>query len=290
MSGGTFSLTQANDADVRTNGISTITAQEEKELKRVFDYMCNFSIKCKIYAEISDLESWQKAAKAKFNANATPGVNADTKRFDTNFAATQLQIDVLRKKIDDLDDKPDENRSHRKISCTDVMEMFKNLNQKCVKVDVEEMIWEVDEDLDGCVNWSEFKLMFGRNIKDKAGLEPSRLFHLAQFLIYDHNQNGLVSVDETMHMLYARYGRSAPKMESKLKELFGVDMHEFGREGGEIPFSKYLGAVEKVQLESFFRTTRGQNILAKSATIVGSSTMAETMKKMKKLTENEDND
>jgi len=182
---------------------------------------------------------------------ANSGVPINTDRVESNFKATQEKIDEIRQKIQQLESKPD-----KKISCSDIMEMFKVLNQKNQKVEVEEMIWEVDEDLDGFVSWSEFKLMFGRNIMDKSGLEPSRLFYLTQFLIYDHNQNGLVSVDETMHMLYTRYGRS--KMESKLKELFGEDMHETGREGGEITFSKYLSAVEKVQIQTFFGTTKGK--------------------------------
>ena len=65
-----------------------------------------------------------------------------------------------------------------------------------------------------------------RNLHDKTGLEPSKLFNLVQFLIFDHNSNGLVSVDETMSMLYARYGRV--RMESKLKELFGDGLEETG--------------------------------------------------------------
>jgi hypothetical protein len=51
--------------------------------------------------------------------------------------------------------------------------------------------------------------MFTRNATDRTGLEPSKMFFLTQFLIYDHNENGRVSVDETMNMLYARFERSS---------------------------------------------------------------------------------
>ena len=50
-----------------------------------------------------------------------------------------------------------------------------------------------------------------------------------------------------------RYGKA--KMESKLKELFGHNMEETGREGGEIDFSQFSDSFEKSQLNmvsSFF--------------------------------------
>ena len=62
-------------------------------------------------------------------------------------------------------------------------------------------------------------------------------------MIFDQNENGAVSVDETLSFLQARYGRTG--LELKLKELFGEDMVETGSEGGEIDFLTYLDAVNR---------------------------------------------
>ena len=61
---------------------------------------------------------------------------------------------------------------------------MKFLKKKSHKKEIEEMIWEVDEDLDGCLNWDEFKLMYGRNIQDTTGLEPSRMVELLRISNY----------------------------------------------------------------------------------------------------------
>ena len=139
---------------------------------------------------------------------------------------------------------------------------MKTLGKRCTKIEIADMIWEVDENLDGFVDWDEMRIMFERNISDKSGLEPSKLFNLVQFMIFDNDENGLVSVDETTNMLYARYGRV--QMEYKLKELFGEDMTESGTQGGEITFPQYLQAVERIQLKTFINSSTGKAQIAKA--------------------------
>lgn len=47
-------------------------------------------------------------------------------------------------------------------------------------------------------------------------------------------------------------------METKLRELFGENMHETGREGGEITYQDFLQAVEKIQQQTFWSTAQGK--------------------------------
>lgn len=44
------------------------------------------------------------------------------------------------------------------------------------------MIWEVDENLDGYVDWDELQLMYHRNKLDTTGLEPFSLYNIVQVL------------------------------------------------------------------------------------------------------------
>jgi Ca2+-binding EF-hand superfamily protein len=253
---GTFSLTETGEKESTP---LPVTNQEEKELRRVFNMLCDYSRKVRIQSEIEELRHLLTGGKQRLkevNEMSTAIVNLE--RFENNAEACHKRIDELIFELENVAANP-----NKKISIPDVSEMIKKLKggKAPNKLDVQEMLWEVDEDLDQCLNWPEFKLMFTRNILDQTGLEPSRMFFLTQFLIYDHNENGKVSVDETMNMLYARYGRAT--MEKKLKELFGDDMHETGREGGEIQYDKFVAALQRVQLSTFWNTTKGKNIANK---------------------------
>jgi len=144
-----------------------ITVQEEKEVHRVFELLCDYAVKQKLKDEIKDLNNWVTAQRNKTHSeNHDDQINASVQR-----------IDELQRELHAIDTKPD-----RKMSCNDIMEILKKLQHKMNRKQVEEMIWEVDENLDGCLDWNEFRLMFNRNLTDRTGLEPCGMVSFLIFL------------------------------------------------------------------------------------------------------------
>lgn len=79
---------------------------------------------------------------------------------------------------------------------------------------------------------------------------PHMMF-LFLFLIWCSCSCSLYAFPDHLHPkmnVTDRYGKA--KMELKLKELFGHDMEETGREGGEIDFSQFSDAFERSQLST----------------------------------------
>lgn len=70
------------------------------------------------------------------------------------------------------------------------------------------MVWEVDDDADGCINWDEFRTMFYRVRDDQTGYEPRKLFNVIEFIMHDKNFNGAVDLDEAVTILYNRFGKA----------------------------------------------------------------------------------
>ncbi|TYZ58189.1 hypothetical protein PybrP1_003844 [[Pythium] brassicae (nom. inval.)] len=94
------------------------------------------------------------------------------------------------------------------ISAGDVVSAMKAMGRSVSKADVQWMIWEIDDDLDGCVDWHEFRSCCARTTTDRHGLEPNQLYHLIQFLLCDADASFTVSVLE---------------VKAELKKLPGTD-------------------------------------------------------------------
>jgi len=77
----------------------------------------------------------------------------------------------------------------------------------------------VDDDLDKLVSKAEFEKMYKRCISDQSGLEPRKLYNLVVFLMYDKNERRRVTVEDTLQLLFVRYGRD--RLDEEIQAIFG---------------------------------------------------------------------
>ena len=137
--------------------------------------------------------------------------------------------------------KSDENSN--KIGPGDLLKVLTYLGLKPLKSEVNLIIWEVDDDLDGYVSRDEYHTMYKRCISDDTGLEPKKLFNLTQFLMYDKTFKGRVTVEETLQILFVRYGRD--NLDSEITAIFGEDEKNEDGSEKEITFGEYVDKINK---------------------------------------------
>merc|ERR1719213_358664 len=88
------------------------------------------------------------------------------------------------------------------------------------------------------VAMDEFLIMYQRCISDQTGCEPRNLFNLVQFLMYDKEFIGKISVEQTLQILFVRHGRG--ELDAEINQIF--EEQQKGQDGQEakISFSQFL--------------------------------------------------
>lgn len=217
---------------------------EEKNLRRVFDYLSNYVTRKSLKDEIKPLEDRinllqaHKRTPESVKVTSKDGTQLSEIQVEEELASSISRLESLNAQLSEITT----NKAKQLIHAEDLNECLIAVGKKHTKKEIEDMIWEVDENLDYCIDWEEFKLMYSRNIVDKTGLEPFQFFNVVQFMMYDKDYSGKVSIDETMTMLYQRYGKE--KLESQMKLLFGNNSSKGEAEGNnELSFAEYLKAV-----------------------------------------------
>ena len=114
----------------------------------------------------------------------------------------QKELENLRRVFEAIDKNRDS-----KLDAKELNAVLVKLGYTAKKQEIEDMIWEVDEDCDKCVSWDEFKLMFERCRTDKTGLEPRKLFNVVEFMMHDKDASGTIDMDECMEILFRRFGK-----------------------------------------------------------------------------------
>lgn len=81
------------------------------------------------------------------------------------------------------------------------------MDYKPQKGEVADMLWEIDENRDGVVNWSEFQSAYHRCTNDKKGNEPRQLYNVILFALHAGEGSKLLSRDAAAKLLYFDCGR-----------------------------------------------------------------------------------
>eukprot|EP00916_Digyalum_oweni_P008986 GHVL01015126.1.p1 GENE.GHVL01015126.1~~GHVL01015126.1.p1 ORF type:complete len:115 (+),score=17.75 GHVL01015126.1:321-665(+) len=96
--------------------------------------------------------------------------------------------------------------------------------------------------------------MYQRCIADKTGMEPRKLFNLTQFLMFDSKANGVITVEQTLQILFVRVGRE--KLDSEIQAIFGKNEKTADGQEKRIGYSEFLVSVEE-RLEKLRKTKKG---------------------------------
>ena len=106
------------------------------------------------------------AAKAAPEAHRQARSKRDQARKEYSEKQELESLQQVFKRLDKNGDK--------KIDAEELGAALKFIGHKCKRSEVQEMIWEIDEDCDGCVSWDECRNAFERVKKDYDGWEPRR--------------------------------------------------------------------------------------------------------------------
>lgn len=183
-----------------------IKSIEKDCLDRVFNYLCSMQNELS-----SDEDSKQKKYKREIEAKA----NEKKMKIETSHFISKISQSTTKKsKKYEEDDKQshqkkieDEELSEKKgrIGTKAIRKVLRTLCDHYMKEEMDMMIWEVDEDLDGFVSDREFQRMYKKCITDEKELQPKKLFYLAQFLMYDRERKGYIIEEDTLEILYIRH-------------------------------------------------------------------------------------
>jgi hypothetical protein len=185
----------------------SIKSIEKECLDRVYNYLCTMQEELS-----SDEDSKQKKYKKEIEMKANEKkMKLETSNYVSKISQTASKKTKKNYKEDEnqISQKNQEEEATEKkgkIGTKAIRKVLRTLCDQLMKEEMEMMIWEVDENLDGYVSESEFERMYKKCITDEKELQPKKLFYLTQFLMYDKEKKGYIIEEDTLEILYIRHG------------------------------------------------------------------------------------
>ena len=172
------------DQDVKNIDLKPI---EKKRLDIVYEELSKLeqepssdedSLTKKYLKEVEKNANLKKMNKSEFTYKENKNIKKEKNKKNNK------KLNELKEEKEDSDTQ--NKKPEIKISQKGLRKMLRlYTNKKYPPEEIEQMIWEVDEDMDGKVSKYEMEKMYKRCIVDKEELEPKKLFYFILFLMFD---------------------------------------------------------------------------------------------------------
>jgi calmodulin len=192
--------------------------QSEKiRLNYVFNQLCELENE-----KSSDDGSKSKKYLREINEKAKKKKTIDSK---TTFKGKTEKLKKKNYKNKDEEDMEQESKKQKKkkFSKKALRKIIRKLCNEFAKDELDNMIWEVDENLDGYVSEDEFENMYKKCITDENEEEGKKLFYLTQFLMYDKDEKHEICVEDTLEILCARHQNNVDQALDAIFDIEKVD-------------------------------------------------------------------
>ena len=207
------------DQDVKNIDLKPI---EKKRLDIVYDELSKLeqepssdedSLTKKYLKEVEKNANLKKMNKSEFTLQENKNNIKKEKNKKNNKKKNELK--------EEKEDSDTQNKKPEiKISQKGLRKMLRlYTNKKYPPEEIEQMIWEVDEDMDGKVSKYEMEKMYKRCIVDKEELEPKKLFYFILFLMFDKENKRSINEEDTLELLRVRH-RSDKEFNDSINEIF----------------------------------------------------------------------
>eukprot|EP00879_Flechtneria_rotunda_P008116 GHRR01008501.1.p1 GENE.GHRR01008501.1~~GHRR01008501.1.p1 ORF type:complete len:190 (+),score=47.52 GHRR01008501.1:243-812(+) len=163
--------------------------------------------------------------------------------------ARKNEAEDLKRAFNALDRKGD-----GKLDPEELNQVFVTLGHKPKRGEVDDLVWEVDEDCDGCISWQEFQELYHRCRQDSTGYEPRGLFNVVEFVMNDKEGTGSISLEEALQIMYLRHGRA--ELDAKLEEVFGTSDLNSGKTLG---LTEFLSCLHQNQVKQLLNRVTAKN-------------------------------
>lgn len=214
-----------------------------------------------VYEELSKLEQEASSDDDSLEKKYLKEIerNAEQKRMDQK--AYKQSKSKGKKKKDNLEESEQSEKSE--VNKKQEIKIGKKALRKMLRLyispklygpeEIEDMIWEVDEDMDGRVSKYEMEKMYKRCIVDKQELEPKKLFYFIMFLMFDKENKRSINEEDTLELLRVR-NRDDKAFNAAIDEIFNPDGKKKAKaknddEEERITFEEYVNVMTNLVLK-----------------------------------------